>query len=296
MEASSFEVKNTFPVPIMESQYKNTETVKTDEKTKDTCGFLFSSAFAELKRRSQIEKFTAIGLNENDAEDIRLYLAENKKRLVKNALGKADPIVIKKEQSGLPRTIQVNPDGHIYILLKTKNKPLIGKGMNKKVKFAYDYTLSQYIASYTIPKESNENLIKNLNILSKAQLQSKLNGLVKILSCSPMPSNKGDFEKMLILMEYYSKRDLTDPLLKFNFTELELKKIFLNIFEGLISLHELGFVHFDIHPKNIFIHENLSGGIGDFDLIKKISSDKQKIGNINYIYSPPEILNRTRSR
>lgn len=254
----------------------------------------------DRKLQNRLEVFNsngyAQGLYSQEQKKIDEFLIENKEELIQRAQERNMPIVIKKEQSGLPRTLEIHPNGHVYILLKTKNIAIIGKGKIKKVKHAYDMTEKRLVASYTVPLRTNINLMENLQLLQEAQ-EKGMKGVVQILSFSIMPSFKRGFDKVHVLTEYFENKDLSNVLMEKPMPFPVKKKLMLDVFEGILALHEHGFAHLDLHTGNIFIKPQfgshfMSASIGDLDMVQKIHS-KNKVDHeqmINIGIAPPEIL------
>ena len=74
-----------------------------------------------------------------------------------------------------------------------------------------------------------------------------------------------------------------------------IKKIVLQICNGLQEIHEANIVHRDLTPANIFINtNNYSIKIGDFGISTKLETNQSLTysmkGRGNYEYTPPEII------
>lgn len=239
----------------------------------------------EQLKNTQVD--TKTGIYSHEFEAIWQYVQQNAPAILQDVKERNIPMVIKKEDSKLSRTLQFNPNGHVYILLKTKNVPLVGNGEVKKVKFAYDFTDSKYVASYTIAK-NKERFIENLEIVFRNQQERQIRGLVKILSCFSITSHKRKAGKIQVLTEHHAKGNLRDALDTLD--NQRKKSICRDIFAGVHFLHQLGLAHLDIHSGNVLLNDEGRGVLGDFDSLLKIGEPQVRTAPLNRILSAPEIL------
>ena len=73
-------------------------------------------------------------------------------------------------------------------------------------------------------------------------------------------------------------------------SEKFLLSIFLPVLEGLKAVHEMGLLHLDIKPGNIYLRENLSPILLDFGAVHKLmlSAGSRLFPVVSHGFSPPE--------
>lgn len=95
-----------------------------------------------------------------------------------------------------------------------------------------------------------------------------------------------DKARIYLIMEYFDSVELFFYIQNLDakrYNETEVKKIFLDICNGVQYLHENGVVHRDIKPNNILINtENNSIKITDFNVAKFIDYKSKVYNNSNY--------------
>jgi eukaryotic-like serine/threonine-protein kinase len=93
-----------------------------------------------------------------------------------------------------------------------------------------------------------------------------------------------------LLMEYFSGRNLEEFVTTTTLPQLVM--IFTKVADGLLSLHQLGWVHADIKPNNILVNgDNMDIRIIDFGQSCRIGAIKKRIqGTPDYI--APEQVHR----
>ena len=101
-----------------------------------------------------------------------------------------------------------------------------------------------------------------------------------------------DSDFYYLVFEYLPEGDLVTYFRRNNlFCELELKKFFYQILQGLNHIHLKGVIHRDIKPENILLDSKLSPKIADFG-ISTIFRKKQLITDTGGtpIYLAPEVI------
>lgn len=94
-----------------------------------------------------------------------------------------------------------------------------------------------------------------------------------------------------MVMEYEQGRDLASILRnQGSLDQQALKDIFLPIIDGLGKIHELGFIHRDVKPANIYIRANGSAVLIDFGSARQTSlqASAEFTTLISQGYTPPE--------
>ncbi len=218
---------------------------------------------------------------------------------------------IKKEKSGLPRTLEIfrSPDGalHIMVLLKTKGEVVqIGEGSSKKTKLAVDWESGARYANLTIHREHNPNefilsetlggrpglaapmLLKHKYVGKKSEF-----GQVKKKRKEPESKLKKESDSDPLLAKtkvegaqgekigYYQHLydgALSDLLEGGDFFPEDNLQLAIDLVMGLCTLDEAHVVHKDIKPHNIYyeMHEGTPRYfIGDFGIAEDLSSKPQ---------------------
>ncbi|KAL2866682.1 kinase-like domain-containing protein [Aspergillus lucknowensis] len=138
-----------------------------------------------------------------------------------------------------------------------------------------------------IPKRGGSHYYRELEAIAKFS-QSKYEGLF-VKSLGWYESKQSIF----IVMEHLPYGSLASHLTQ-SLPEEEVKRIAVQVLEGLASLHENEFVHRDLKPENILVASKGPAWwvkIGDFGFSKRIgesNSLKSVVGTQNYF--APEVL------
>ena len=101
-------------------------------------------------------------------------------------------------------------------------------------------------------------------------------------------------EDIYLAMEYFPLGDL-ERYMHRQLPELQIKIITLQLVMGLCIMHQHGFTHRDLKPRNIFVIEDTHDiwiKIGDFGITKRVPHDgtslKTETGTLGYV--APEVL------
>jgi len=92
-------------------------------------------------------------------------------------------------------------------------------------------------------------------------------------------------------MDYEEGEDLQSYLSRYNsLSEKEILSIIMPILDGLRAVHEAGFLHRDINPRNIYIRDNASPILIGFDTNRMAMGLKSKSLSVVFTegYAPPE--------
>lgn len=240
---------------------------------------------AELKTRVDFLNANAFGYKNIhiDQESLKIicnYLETNKNDLIAEAK-KNNVSVFKRSSLELPRSILVTPEGSIFILFNKSKKTdmLLGKGGNKKVKFAVEYNTGKWWASASCvydPKDGEQEklaLVKDIPgfISSKTHI---------------IYQGKNKEKKARILTPFYKDGELTDSMNSMSL--VEKKAASKQIILAITSLHKKGYLFCDLKPPNIFVSRHSTGikaSIGD---VGSICSKTDKSFIVTSTYAPPE--------
>ncbi|MBD5159596.1 MAG: protein kinase [Ruminococcus sp.] len=74
---------------------------------------------------------------------------------------------------------------------------------------------------------------------------------------------------------------------RFDYSEQNVKKLLLNIGQGLKSAHDINVIHRDIKPDNLFVSEKGIYKLGDFNISKRADNTRSFAWNL--LYMSPEV-------
>lgn len=171
----------------------------------------------------------------------------------------------------LGRIIGKGSDGIIYELLEND------KDINKVIKFIQGeiYGIKNYVEYYILFQMNNKHIAKGLNV------EVEEDGLIKIIQ-----------ERALM--------DLKDYIYKNKISQIDKKKIMIQLLQGLEYLHSFNILHGDIKPTNILVYPNKGEKennfvfkYSDFNLSMIHCSDSKLNKKIYTVtYRAPEIENK----
>lgn len=225
-----------------------------------------------------------------------------KGKIPKNA--HKDVLYLRKEDTGLPRTLAIYKDGSVLIQLKRKgNLPALGKGVMKSAKLGLDWDRNKIVASASVNisriaarekqkvKDVQKEIEKEMALLEKYSGQTGfLEVKHKVSYYTGKGGEKGEI-KMGIVMEL---GDLgTFPIREKIKNNRELAPL-ADVFEGVATLHRDGLVHGDLKPTNFFQvqgERRIEGKLGDLGNTRKVSEiGKTYFGTKSYV-DPAMALN-----
>lgn len=167
---------------------------------------------------------------------------------------------------------------------------VLGKGSFATVKLGYDIETKQKVA-IRIANTATLDAVSLGHLRRGAELHTLLHhpNIVKVLWC------KDDHELQTItmvqefvpdgcLVDYYTKNG---PL-----SEIQVRKIILQVIQAVRYMHRVGFVHRDIKAENVLIDAaTFTAKLGDFGFADRFKQDTLFVDYPGTVaYSPPEVL------
>jgi len=176
---------------------------------------------------------------------------------------------------------------------------LLGKGGFATVYKAYDKILEMPVALKFFHPQEQSNKYTIINEIKKAITLSHPN-IVKYYGVETLASRNlhGQEEDVQIgVMEFVQEGQLKTYMSQHPLTTEQLKKLLIDVLEGLKYLHNEGMIHRDIKPQNILLgrdkQNRLVAKIADFGISKNADSSQASasilLGTIEYM--APEQFN-----
>jgi hypothetical protein len=198
----------------------------------------------------------------------------------------------------LPRSIQVNGDGNVYVHFNKRKQGdrLIGKGSFKKVQFALHLNSGNILAISKIRLSS---------VHQKREIQiagaNKENAFLKRFENEPtivkaqsqsVKTGKEYIKKSATLQPYYDSGDLKLAINDKKLTDEEKLRMTYDMLEACSAIQKAGVIHRDIKPANFFLtsdNGNRRVLLGDFGLAcdSSNSQDKKNVAG-TFRYLAPE--------
>lgn len=169
--------------------------------------------------------------------------------------------------------------------------PVIGRGAFGKINLCLHILSNQLVAIKSFNKKHKkffyEKIIEEVHLMKVLTDYSNFNNPVV------------DFYEMIetethlcIVMEYINGNDLLSLVKKKRLNEKKVKYIFMNLVQGLKSIHQKRIAHRDIKLENILISQDSRVKICDLGIAKIMTKQnetfKDRCGTLNYI--APEII------
>lgn len=179
---------------------------------------------------------------------------------------------------------------------------LLGKGGFATVYKAYDKVLEMPVALKFFHPQDQANKYTIINEIKRAIILAHPN-IVKYYGVETLVNRNfhgQDEEVQIGVMEFVQEGQLKTYMTEHPLTTDQLKKLLLDILEGLKYLHSEGIIHRDIKPQNILLgrdkQNRLVAKIADFGISKNADSNQASasilLGTIEYM--APEQFNPER--
>lgn len=232
---------------------------------------------AMLDIKASLDKIPVTQISENDLQIIADYILKN--RSVVQEKAKSHPNGTIYVRIGLPRAIQFNANGKVYIHFN-KGKlgdKILGEGSAKRVRIAMDFDSKTLyaVASSTI-KSREQRIISDRENAFLKKMKGRP-GIAQIVEEVKVSGKKG-LEKTFSIQPIYNKGDLSGSVQ--TLTDKEKYKVTLDILRALALLQDLSVIHRDIKPENIFLQKTegqpLEAVIADFGLACMSFEEDQK--------------------
>lgn len=240
----------------------------------------------------------------DDMTKIANFIEKNKSKWAAKAKSTNQPVYIRKEDflGQIPRNMQVNPDGTIYILFNrvSKGDRLFGRGTYKTAKTALNLIDGEMYARLAMQlknKEEKELAVRELGLSGRVQNQK---GIMGIDSCTVVYyDSKRNGQKIGYMQKLCNGGDLqgalNDPIKP---TEKEKFLITKRILQGMSWLHKEGIIHRDLKAPNLFLikdpktNEIVDCVVADLGLAcdKKDDKERQKLVGSPLYMSPEYFL------
>ncbi len=166
----------------------------------------------------------------------------------------------------------------------------LGSGGNGQVYKAFDESLGRYVAIKVIRPEISQNPSVTQSFLNEARAAAAINH-PHVVQIHFVGHEEG---RLYIVMEWLQGGTLEELLQeRGRLTEVEVVSIALQAAHGLQAGHQLGLIHGDIKPANLFLDERHGLKILDFGLassIQEAGARSQSPENQSYILGSPHYL------
>lgn len=184
----------------------------------------------------------------------------------------------------LPYPMQYDPKTKaIYINLDSQKKGFIGAGGNKVVTKSIKYDKDPILVARC---SGGQTVISEGNILKKLRGNR---GIVQFHSLIKYSNDKAD-----LFIDYCELGNLkTIELKKLELTNKDFINLILDLFIGLKTIHDKGFVHRDLHRSNILLKDvdgYICAFIADFGLSFGIHEHPEYRIGVPNVTCPPEVL------
>jgi hypothetical protein len=237
-----------------------------------------------------------------ELEGLFRYIEQNKVQWLAEMNENRVPHLYLRHIEDRVRTLRVESNGDVYIILKI----FLGEGIFKKVRLAIDVNKKKFVAHV------RGLVMKKQIVEGKMQYKNQRLNLIKDFTTPVVHKNvakqgsileyahhkEGEIiQKMAVIMPYFNEKDVCEFFIsKPNLTAAQKKQIVLDSLRGLKAIHDKGLIHRDIKPENILLKSKLDNltnekkyvaKIGDFGFVTYPKDAKEYAGTPLYI--APEI-------
>jgi tetratricopeptide (TPR) repeat protein len=228
------------------------------------------------KYREEFKKClkTCSQANFSDAEINHLIrFLEEKKEIYKD-----QHAYLRAQETGLSRTVEFFPSGAIFIHFNclSYGDMLVGQGTSKKAKFSIAYPSLEIFIRTTASDTSLQR--QELSFLSRLK---HIEHVAKIYYTTIFKSKKLHYFKRQNLMPFYRGGTL-EQAIRNKDPRLNMQ-IGLTLLKTLARIHNLGIIHRDIKPLNIFLTEDFVPIIGDFGDAANLGEFTKQVGTWDYM-------------
>lgn len=181
------------------------------------------------------------------------------------------------------------PNGTLLVNDRFRIIQLLGTGGMGEVYRAHDNTLEEDVALKTIRRNlaSDPEVRRQFKSEIKSARQVHHRGICRIHDVFDFPETP-----LFFSMEYLAGERLLDKLKDSAFAAADRKRTALQLAEGLLELHNRGFIHRDFKPANVICDPTRGAVIMDFGLAQGLTAEAAvtalKAGTVKYM--APELL------
>jgi len=271
---------------------KNITILKTIQRKLNT-NYLEKDFFYKLTRFTQVAREQKWPIDFHEICDLLKTIEDNKVQWHddaknENQMIRRTALIIDENNQEKIASFFISPKNQWFIHYKNST---LGSGAIKKAETIFTFHGSSDISKMrklTLLKAKDKTLTKfikeEIEIYEKIKLHSKnfFHGkkIPGIIQGMPFPLEENEYG---ILQETYDS-ELTIDMLTSNFGNSILKAIA----EGLMHLHDIGFVHGDLKEGNILIKANYQADITDFGCTRAI--DEDPFPRASASHEAPELL------
>lgn len=203
---------------------------------------------------------------------------------IKNNYGLLFPegAILIPENHKLPCSLERDIESKaLYINLDGKKGSFIGRGRNKIVTKSILYGSHPKLVARCSGKKST--------VIAEGEILRALKGSRGIVHFHSLIQR--DSTNIDLFIEYCNMGSLLDLKTKLN--DKTLVRVVLDLFIGLKNVHDKGFIHRDIHPKNILVHkekDSIRAVLADFGLSFGMQEHFDSRVSVPDITCSPEVL------
>jgi serine/threonine protein kinase len=194
-----------------------------------------------------------------------------------------------RRQTNLPFRVEYDPTTKRTFI---HTRQLVGKGFHKKTKKSYEYDrVNPQLIAHSVAKGKGDEETAKFAIFKDVPNVLKTRGISHYTD--PKGQEKVSYKTLL-----HTLGEINEQLAK-KLTTDEAFQVALDVINGVKGMHDLGYIHRDLHPGNIFVNKvngNISANIGDLGQAESVQNVKGKHPCAYPLYNPPEILSKNISK